>query len=63
MACLLLPGVLNLGRHHVATGLATGRAPEVTHARWLVFRLVSCDLMVHTHQRAAAACVVSCAVS
>ena len=33
-----------------------------THDGW-VFRLVSCDLMVHTHLRAAAACVVSCAVS
>src|SRR5438128_9689650 len=33
------------------------------HTRGLVFRLVSCAIMVHTHQRAAAAGVVSCAVS
>src|SRR5262245_58686882 len=62
-ACLLLPSVCNLGRHHRAPGLAPGRAPEIPHARGLVFRLVSCDLMGHTHRRAAAAGVVSCAVS
>jgi hypothetical protein len=64
----LLCLVLLLGWALVVPSWATSAQVPASAGRFrlwhdLVFRLVSCAILVHTHLREAAACVVSCAVS